>query len=55
MPGGGGRTDETLHCHHQGDFCIKMGSYEKHFNISFFILFFHREGHSHKTMPVSYF
>ena len=22
------------HCHHQNDFCIKMGSDESHFNIS---------------------
>ena len=24
----------TLHCHHQNDFCIKMGSNESHFNVS---------------------
>ena len=24
----------ALHCHHQNDFCIKMGSGESHFNIS---------------------
>ena len=23
-----------LHCHHQNDFCIKMGSEERHFNVS---------------------
>ena len=23
-----------LHCHHQNDFCIKMGSDESHFNVS---------------------
>ena len=23
-----------LHCHHQNDFCIKMGSYESHFKVS---------------------
>ena len=23
-----------LHCHHQNDFCIKMGSEESHFNVS---------------------
>ena len=22
----------SLHCHHQNDFCIKMGSDESHFN-----------------------
>ena len=24
----------SLHCHHQSDFCIKVGSDESHFNIS---------------------
>ena len=24
----------SLHCHHQNDFCVKMGSDESHFNIS---------------------
>ena len=24
----------TLHCHHQNDFCIKMGSDESHSNVS---------------------
>ena len=24
----------ALHCHHQNDFCIKMGSGESHFNVS---------------------
>ena len=24
----------SLHCHHQNDFCIKMGSDECHFNVS---------------------
>ena len=24
----------SLHCHHQNDFCIKMGSDESHFNVS---------------------
>ena len=23
-----------LHCHHQNDFCIKMGSNESHFTVS---------------------
>ena len=23
-----------LHCHHQNDFCIKVGSDESHFNVS---------------------
>ena len=36
--GGGGREREiiylSLHCHHQNDSCIKMGSDESHFNVS---------------------
>ena len=24
----------SLHCHHQSDSCIKMGSDESHFNVS---------------------
>ena len=36
--GGGGRgkmevTYLSLHCHHQNDSCIKMGSDESHFNV----------------------
>ena len=33
-----------LHCHHQNDFCIKMGSGESHFN----------EGQSHKTVSTDH-
>ena len=25
------------HCHHQNDFCIKMGSDESHFNVSLIV------------------
>ena len=36
--GGRGRGREiiylSLHCHHQSDFCIKMGSEVSHFNVS---------------------
>ena len=36
--GGGGRGREiiylSLHCHHEIDSCIKMGSDESHFNVS---------------------
>ena len=35
--GGGGEREIiylSLHCHHQNDFCIKMGSDESHFNVS---------------------
>ena len=39
--GGGGRLRESiylsLHCHHQNDSCIKMGSDESHFNVSFIV------------------
>ena len=27
----------SLHCHHQNDSCIKMGSDESHFNASFIV------------------
>ena len=27
----------SLHCHHQKDSCIKMGSDESHFNVSFIV------------------
>ena len=27
-------TLSPLHCHHQNDFCIKVGSDESHFNVS---------------------
>ena len=34
----GGEGDHIIHlslrCHHQNDFCIKMGSGESHFNVS---------------------
>ena len=44
--GGGGREIIclSLHCHHQNDFCIKMGNDESHFNVSV-----GSHGHSHKT------
>ena len=34
---GGGVIYLTLHCHHQNDFCIKMGSDERHFNVSLIV------------------
>ena len=34
-----------LHCHHHNDSCIKMGSDESHFHVSF-----NCEGQSHKTV-----
>ena len=27
----------SLHCHHQNDFCIKVGSEESHFNVSLIV------------------
>ena len=35
----------SLHCHHQNDSCIKMGSDESHFNVSV-----GSDGQSHKTV-----
>ena len=35
----------SLHCHHQNDSCIKMGSDECHFNVSV-----GSDGQSHKTV-----
>ena len=32
--GGGGIIYLSLHCHHQNDFYIKVGSDESHFNVS---------------------
>ena len=32
--GGGGIIYLSLHCHHQNDSCIKVGSDESHFNVS---------------------
>ena len=46
--GGGGKREIiylSLHCHHQNDSCIKMGSDESHFNVSVGI-----DGQSHKTV-----
>ena len=38
-----------LHCHHQNDSCIKMGSNESHFNLSV-----GSDGQSHKTMSTNH-
>ena len=27
----------SLHCHHQNDFCVKMGSDGRHFNVSLIV------------------
>ena len=39
IPGGmgRGRLYLTLHCHHQNDSCIKMGSNERHFNVALIV------------------
>ena len=39
----------SLHCHHQNDSCIKMGSDESHFNVSV-----ESDGHSHKTVSTNH-
>ena len=38
--GGGGKREIiylSLHCHHQNDFCIMVGSDESHFNVSLIV------------------
>ena len=35
MGEGGGIIYLSLHCHHQNDLCIKVGSDESHFNVSY--------------------
>ena len=53
--GGGGEGGEgeiiylSLHCHHQNDFCIKMGSDERHFNVSV-----GSGGQSHRTVSTNH-
>ena len=39
----------SLHCHHQNDFCIRMGSDESHFNVSVA-----NDGQSHKTVSTNH-
>ena len=50
--GGGGRGEIiylSLHCHHQNDFCIKVGSDESHFNVPV-----GSDGQSHKTVSTNH-
>ena len=50
--GGGGEREIiylSLHCHHQNDFCIKMGSNESHFNVSV-----GSDGQSHRTVSTNH-
>ena len=52
MEVGGGRGrlyTYPLHCHHQNDSCIKMGSHESHFNVSV-----GSDGQSHKTVSTNH-
>ena len=39
----------SLHCHHQNDSCIKVGSNESHFIVSV-----GSDGQSHKTVPTNH-
>ena len=39
----------SLHCHHQNDSCIKMGSDESHFNVSD-----GSDGQSHRTVSTNH-
>ena len=39
----------SLHCHHQNDSCIKMGSDESHFNVSV-----GSERQSHRTVSTNH-
>ena len=39
----------SLHCHHQNDFCIKMGSDESHFNVSV-----GSDGQIHRTVSTNH-
>ena len=39
----------SLHCRHQNDFCIQMGSDESHFNVSV-----GSDGQSHKTVSTNH-
>ena len=47
--GGGEIIYLSLHCHHQNDFCIKMGSHESHFNVSV-----GSDGQNHKTVSTNH-
>ena len=38
-----------LHCHHQNDFCIKVGSEKSHFNVSV-----GSDGQSHRTVSTNH-
>ena len=42
-------AEVSLHCHHQNDFCIKMGSDESYFNVSV-----GSDGQRHKTVSTNH-
>ena len=45
MEGSGGKSEIiylSLHCHHQNDSCITIGSDDSHFNISFIVRVNHK-------------
>ena len=51
--GGGGEREIiylSLCCHHQDDFCIKVGSDESHLKL----MFDNCEGHRHKTVSTDH-
>ena len=41
----------SLHCHHQNDYCIKMGSDENHFNVSLIVRDKATRHSVHKSQP----
>jgi len=45
---GGGRLYLSLHCHHQNDSCIRVGSDDSHFNVSV-----GSDGQSHRTVSTN--
>ena len=47
--GEGGYIYLSLHCHHQNDSCVKMGSDESHFNVSV-----GSDGQSRKTVSTNH-
>ena len=52
LGGGGGEREIiylSLHCHHQNDSCIKVGSDESRFNVSV-----GSDGQSHKTVSTNH-
>ena len=44
-----GEEGDYIHCHHQNDFCIKMGSDESRFSVSV-----GSDGQSHQTVSTNH-